>query len=415
MVPFCIAAFVTLYLVEFFWDLYLDRLNIKHMEKFKDEPPEVFKDVMPLERHQKSISYSKENSRFGTIHSIIYMVIFFAFVYSGGMNYLDLFFHGYIENEIYRGLAFLLGLTFLKYLMGLPFSYYGTFVIEEKFGFNKQKVAGWCRDQAVGLVLNMVILSIVAYAIFYFMKSAGDFWWLYAWAVVFLFVLLLNQLYHSLIAPLFNKFTPLEESSLRSKIEKLASKTDFPLENVLVMDATRRTEHSNAYFAGLGKSKRLVLYDTLIQKFDEEEIIAVVAHEIGHCKRKHLVKNLIFTQGIFLAFFYSVHLLMQSPYLYKTFLIENSSIYMGLILVSIVFGKVFSFLNPITGMLSWKFEFEADQYAFEVIEAKEAIKTLFGKLAEKNLSNLTPHPLYARFYYSHPPLLNRVEALGLNS
>jgi STE24 endopeptidase len=288
-------------------------------------------------------------------------------------------------------------------------------VIEEKFGFNRQTFALWLKDEIRGLSISLVLIIPLSYAILYFMQLTGSWWWLYVWITLFLVGMTLSKLYPIWIAPLFNKFTPLPAGPLRNSLEELSQRASFPIENIYIIDASIRTTHPNAYFAGLGKTKRLVLFDSLVKDFSQDEIATVVAHEIGHDHHKHLWKSLAISQTVSLLFFYCLSLVLSSPYLYQTFLISHyPSNYMGLVLLSLVSSVVLAYLSPIFNWLSWKFEAQADQYAYHKVSNKEAIKTMLIKLAEKSLDNLTPHPLYARFHYSHPPMLQRLQYLGLD-
>ncbi len=410
-----ITIFVSLYLAHFFLDAILSYINIQHQKKYQ-KPPEIFAPYIPQERYEKSLAYNQEHYRLDTISTTISSIIFLAFVYTGLLNSLDIWLRGYISSDVHRGILFFMILAGGSWVIGIPFDLYGTFVIEQKFGFNQQTWKLWMKDQVKSLLLSCIILIPLGYAVFAFMQFSGMYWWLYCWLLFFGYSLFIAQVYPIWIAPIFNKFTPLAEGELRTKIQALAQKANFPMANIYIMDATTRSKHSNAYFAGFGKTKRLVLYDTLIQDFTTDEILTIVAHEMGHYHKKHIIKHLIVSQVTTLAFLYFLSLAISHPYLYQTFLVQNyPSIYLGLLLLSFVTSIIMAFFSPLFNLQSWKYETEADHYGYDLTQNAEATKTMFIKLAEKNLSNLTPHPIYARFYYSHPPIWQRLKNLGLAS
>lgn len=414
-VTLCITIFLTLYVGNMLLDIYLSHLNMRHVLGHSQEPPKPFIGFITPERYQQSIAYTVAYHKFSLVSTVVSTTLFIVVVYTGLLDWLDRTFHLFFPQEIHRGVVFFLVLLLARQILSIPFDLYATFVIEEKFGFNRQTWRLWLKDELKGLLLSLGIMIPLSYAILYFMKHAGGLWWLYVWAIVFVVGFTLSKLYPILIAPLFNKFTPLPEGPLRNLLQNMAQRAHFPLENICVMDASVRTSHPNAYFAGFGKTKRLVLFDSLMKDFTQEEIAAVVAHEIGHDKGKHLWKQLAVSEAVSLLFFYCLSLALTSPYLYQTFLISNyGNTYMGLILLSCVVSTVFAYLSPLFNLLSWRFESAADRYSYELVEVKDAVKTLLAKLAEKSLSNLTPHPLYARFYYSHPPVLQRLQSLGLD-
>ncbi|NUM33850.1 MAG: M48 family metallopeptidase [Candidatus Brocadiae bacterium] len=407
-----IYTFVILYILNFFLDLFLSRLNIKHLLKYPD-PPKPFQEFIEAEKYQKSIRYSMSYYRFHLFSGTVSAVLFLLFVYAGWMNAIDLKLYEIVPDETWRGICFFFILSFLSYLVGIPFGLYSTFVIEEKFGFNRETLSLWFKDQVKGILVSSLFMLPLSYAILYFMSSTGAYWWVYVWCLFFLYNLILLQIYPIFIAPLFNKFSPLEQGELRTKLEELAQRMKFSIANIYVIDATKRSTHSNAYFTGFGKTKRLVLYDSLIKEFSTDEIACVVAHEIGHYQKKHILKHIILSQSTALLFFYLLSIALNHPYLYKTFLVANQSTYMGLILLSFIVSLVLSFFSPAFNFFSWKHETEADQCSLDAIEKKDAFRTMLIKLHVQNLSNLVPHPLYARFNYSHPPIKERLERVGL--
>ncbi len=410
-----IAIFVSLYTAHLVLDFVLSRLNLQHALQYR-EPPGPFAGHISLEQHQKALAYHKAYYGFDMVETIFHAIVFLVFIYAGWLNTLDAWLYGYIGHEIHRGVVFFAMLAVFSWILGLPFSWHSTFVIEEKFGFNRQTVKLWIMDHIKSLGLTCVLLVPVAYLLLYFMKTTGAFWWIYCWGLMFAYSLLITMIYPVLIAPIFNKFTPLPAGELRTGIENLAAATHFPLANIYVMDASTRSKHSNAYFAGFGKTKRLVLYDSLIQDFGTDEILTVVAHEIGHFQHKHIIKQMFIGQLLYLGFFYVLSLGMSHPdYVYPTFCIDplRISSYMSLILLGFWISLLLPLLSPFFNLLSWRFETQADRASLEMTQKPEALKTMLIKLADKNLSNLTPHPWYARFHYSHPPIWQRLQNLGL--
>lgn len=415
MTSLWIALFVFFYLGNGILHLWLFRLDIRHMQRHAGEIPAPFQGHITAERYAQSITYATVYHRFSAIALLVDMAVLLLFIYTGMLDSLDVALRRLVDSEIHRGVLFFVVLYAASHVIEIPFSLYATFVIEEKFGFNRQTFVLWAKDELRGILISLAILLPLGYAVLYFMHTATGLWWLYVWLTVFGVGLTLAKLYPVLIAPLFNKFTPLPEGPLRTSLQELAKRAEFPFDNIYVMDASIRTSHPNAYFAGFGNGKRLVLFDSLIKDFSAEEIAAVVAHEIGHDRHHHIWKSLLLSQSISLLFFYCLNLLLTSPALYQTFLVSHfPATYMGLALLSIVSSLVLAFLAPLFNLLSWHFESEADRYASTLISHKEAIKSMLLKLMEKSLSNLTPHPLYARFHYSHPPVLQRMQNLEID-
>jgi STE24 endopeptidase len=415
MITLLIALFLLLYIGNGMLHLWLSHLDICHMNCHRDEIPGPFRGYITPERYAQSIRYTTVYHHFSTVAMLVDMALFLVFIYTGFLDALDGELRRLCSHEIHRGSLFFFVLYMASHIVGIPFSLYATFVIEERFGFNRQTFALWLKDELRSALISLAILVPISYVVLYFMHSAGYWWWLYVWLSVFAVALTLAKLYPVLIAPLLNKFTPLPEGPLRTALQELVARATFPLANIYVMDASIRTSHPNAYFAGFGKTKRLVLFDSLAKDFTENEIAAVVAHEIGHDKHKHVWKSLLLSQTISLLFFYCLNLMLGSQYLYQVFLVSHyPATYMGLVLLSIVSSVVLTYVSPLFNLLSWRFESEADRYAATLVTDKQAIKSMLLKLMEKSLANLTPHPLYARFHYSHPPVLQRLQNLAID-
>jgi STE24 endopeptidase len=401
------AIIITILIVEFILDKYLDFLNANH---FKDPVPELLSDVYNEKEYQKSQAYKKENYQFSMWTSIFSFIVLLLFFYFKGFAWVDTFARSFSSNEIVIGLIFFGVIMFANDILTTPFSYYHTFVIEEKYGFNKSTPKLFFIDKLKGWLLSILIGGSILALIIYFYQITGSNFWIYTWLLMTVFTLFFTFFYSSLIVPLFNKQTPLEDGSLRAKIDSFAQKTGFTLDNIFVIDGSKRSTKANAYFSGFGPKKRIVLYDTLIEDLDEDEIVAVLAHEIGHYQKKHVIYNMILSTLITGLSLYILSLLIGNSILAEALSVEKPSFHIGLI----AFGLLFSPISEITGIvmqyLSRKFEYEADDFAKFHHNAKDLISSL-KKLSRKSLSNLTPHKAYVFFHYSHPTLLERVQNL----
>lgn len=398
---------IAILVVSFIIDQALDYLNAKH---FNDPLPAELQDVFDEEEYKKSQRYKKEGYKFGFLTSIISLVATLLFFFFDGFAYVDGLARSVASNEIIIALVFFGIIMIASDILSTPFSYYSTFVIEEKYGFNKTTRKTFFLDKLKGWLMGAVIGGVILGAIIWFYQSTGDNFWGYAWGLVTLFTILMNLFYARFIVPLFNKQTPLEEGMLRSQIEKYASKVGFTLDKIFVIDGSKRSTKANAYFSGFGSEKRVTLYDTLINDLDEDEIVAVLAHEVGHYKKKHIIINLfaaIITTGFTL---WLLSLFIGNPLLSEALNVSQPSFHIGLV----AFGVLYSPISGITGLvmnyLSRKFEYQADDYAKNTFAGKPLISGL-KKLSKNSLSNLTPHPLYVFAHYSHPTLLQRFRNL----
>jgi STE24 endopeptidase len=394
--------------VDFFLDLISNFLNLKSLSKTL---PDEFDGVYDEETYAKSQEYTKVNTRFGFITGAFDLAILLGFWFSGGFNVLDQWVRGYGFGELITGLCFMGVLMVAKMIIGLPFSIYSTFVIEERFGFNKTTPKTFVVDLLKGLLLGVLIGGPVLAAILAFFMYAGDLAWLYAWVALTLFTLVMQYVAPTWIMPLFNKFTPLEEGELRTAIEEYTQKVDFPLQGLFVIDGSKRSSKSNAFFTGFGKNKRVALYDTLIENHTTEELVAVLAHEIGHYKKKHIIKGMIsgvLQSGVML---FVLSIFLQEPDLFEAFYMEEMSVYAGLIFFGMLYAPISMILSIFMQMSSRKHEYEADEYAAKTTGKPEDMISTLKKLSKDNLSNLTPHPFYVFLNYSHPPALERINAL----
>jgi STE24 endopeptidase len=386
-------------------------LNLKALSP---ELPREFADVFDAERYAQSQAYTRESARFEIIHSTFSLTVLLAFWTAGGFGWLDGFARGKAAGEIPAGLVFL-GLLFVGHtLLHLPFSIYDTFVIEEKYGFNKTTPKTFVIDQIKGLLLAAALgLPLAAGILWIFGHVAHA--WLWAWGFFVAFQLFLTWLAPTLILPLFNKFTPMADGPLLRAIHAMAEKCGFPLAEISVMDGSKRSTKANAFFTGFGKTKKIALYDTLVEEQTQDELVAVLAHEIGHFKLKHIVQRIAVSIVQAAALFFLLGLVIDggkfSRELFDAFGVEKISPHVGLVLFGLLFSPVSRLLGIAAAAWSRKHEFEADAYAAEATGNPESLVTALKKLSAKNLSNLTPHPFRVFLDYSHPPVLARIGAL----
>ena len=373
--------------------------------------PEEFKDTFDKEKYLKSQDYTRENSRFSYITSSFSLIVSLVFIFGGVYNIIDQFVRSFGYGDIVTGLFFFGGLFIITDILNLPFGLYRTFVIEEKFGFNKTTLATYFADKVKGYFLMIVIAAPLLSVVLYFFGQYGDNAWIYAWILLVLFSLVMQPIFNLFIAPMFNKFTPLEEGPLLNKIKDYLKTVDFPVKKLEVMDGSKRSSHSNAYFSGMGKNKRIALFDTLVEQMDDDEIVAVIAHEVGHYKLKHV------HTGIFLSaiqsgiMFFILSIFMMNSDLFAVFKMENLSIYASLVFFSILYTPISMFMGFVFSFISRKNEFAADNYSAKTAKMPEKLITSLKKMSKENLSNLTPHWLNVMLNYSHPPVLERIKAL----
>ncbi len=394
-------------LFDFLLERWLEYLNTK---AWSPVLPEMLRGIYDPEKYRLSQEYYLANLRFGVISSSFSFLLMVVMILTGGFAWVDHLARQVSGNEIIVALLFF-GILGLAYdVLTIPFQWYDTFVIEEKFGFNKTTPRTFILDKLKGWLVAALLGGVLLAAMVWFYQLTGKYFWLWAWALFALFTLFLTMFYSSLIVPLFNKQTPLEEGPLKEMIRELCERAGFVLQNVYVIDGSKRSTKANAYFSGLGKKKRIVLYDTLIQDLSPEEIVAVLAHEIGHYKKKHTLLGLLLSvleTGLIL---WLLSLFVDNPQLSAALGASQPSFHLGLLAFVLIFSPVSTLLGLATGILSRKNEFAADAFAAEHSDGSKLASALI-QLSVKNLSNLTPHPLYVFFHYSHPPLLERLKAL----
>ncbi len=398
-----------LFLIDIF-EIYLKILNLNHIKSLKKSLPEKLLKIFEKEKLENALNYQEEKETLD-IYSKIFVIPFFygIFIFNIIQNYSN-FINTHFQNEFIRAVIFFLSFIIYNYLLSLPFNIYDIFVIEKKYGFNKMTLKLFIRDTIVSGLISIVLISIILFAIVSFIKNTGEIWWILGAIFTSLFSFFITYIYPTFIAPLFNKFETLDDENLKHEIFNISEKAKFPLDKIFKMDASKRSKHSNAYFTGFGKKKRIVLFDTLIENHSINEILAILAHEIGHYKLGHIKKMLfISTLLIFFLFFLAGNILNQQ-FIYNCFGFSKT-IYIGLFLCMIFFAPLNFILQPFLALLSRKHEFEADRFAVKLTKQKDVLKNTLIKLYKDNLANPLPHKLYKIFYYSHPTLLERIEEL----
>jgi len=392
---------------DFLFDKTLSYLNDKNR---KLPIPASLEGIYDEGQYKKSQEYHKVSNNFSILTSSISFIITLCMLYFGIFGWLDDWLRSVAPIDLIASLYFFGILYFVSDIVTIPFQLYSTFVIEEKFGFNKTTIKTFVMDKIKGYVMTLIIGGIILSTLIWLIFSMGQGFWLYFWIIISVIMVFINMFYTSLIVPIFNKLTPLEEGDLKSAIEDYSKKVNFPLTNIFVIDGSKRSSKGNAFFSGFGKKKKVVLYDTLIEKHTKEELVAVLAHEVGHFKKKHIIWSMIFgilQTGVML---YLLSLMIFNSEVSYAMGGQTTAIHLNIL----AFGILFSPLSKITGVLmnifSRKNEYEADEYAVVTYDRKPLIDAL-KKLTSDSLGNLTPHPLYVFFNYSHPSLLQRVEAM----
>ena len=394
--------------IDFILNIVADRLNLKML---KEELPESFADVYDKEKYQKSQAYLKENTRFGWITGTFNTVIILAFWFLKGFPYLDRWVRAFGWGPVLSGLVYMGLLLLFKAILSIPFRVYGTFVIEEKYGFNRTTPKTFALDIFKGLGLTILLGAPLLLGILAFFQYAGSNAWWYCWIAVSFFMLGVQYIAPTWIMPLFNKFTPLEDGELREAIFNYARSIRFSLENIFVMDGSRRSSKSNAFFTGFGKHKRIVLFDTLIDRHTTKALLAVLAHEMGHYKKKHILQMTLMGIAQTGLLFFLLSFFVSFKGLFDAFFMEQTSVYAGMIFFGMLYAPLDFFVGIFMQMRSRKNEYDADRFAVETTREATPMIDALRKLSVDNLSNLSPHPFYVFLNYSHPPVLKRIEAI----
>jgi STE24 endopeptidase len=385
--------------------------NLLNLRALKSEPPPALQNLYKAEEYHRSQEYIRATTHFGLIESSYTLVLMLAFWFSGGFNWLDQAVRSFNLIPLVNGLIYIGLLLFAYSLLKLPFSIYDTFVIEKRFGFNRTTPRTFILDKLKGLILVLLLGGVLLVGILALFQYVGLYAWLYCWAALIIFSLAVQYLAPTWIMPLFNKFTPMESGELKESILKYAHSVNFSIKNVYVMDGSKRSSKSNAFFTGFGRNKRIALFDTLIAQHTVQELVAVLAHEVGHYQKKHILQGTligILHTGLIL---FLLSLFLGSPDLYRAFNMSQQSIYAGLVFFGLLYTPLDLVLSIVMEMLSRKNEYEADAFAVETTGKPDDMIVALKKLSAANLTNLTPHPFYVFLNYSHPPLVHRIQEI----
>ena len=401
---FIIVVFLCL---DFVLERVLESLNSKHMSPVL---PDSLKGIYEEKEYSRFQSYKRENGRLDSWSSGVGFVVMIVFLVAGGFGWYNSWVVSLTDSVVWQAILFVVGLSVVSSVLDIPFDYYATFRIEEKYGFNKTTRRVYWLDTVKELFLSLVLGGVLLALVVWFYTWAGTYFWLYAWGAVTLFSVFMAMFYSQLIVPLFNKQTPLQEGSLRDKIQAFAGKVGFKLDNIYVIDGSKRSTKANAYFTGLGPKKRVVLYDTLIDELTEEEIVAVLAHEVGHYKKRHTLRSMVVSVIQMGVLFWLFSLCVNNAALSEALGGDRAYFQLGLIAFAILYSPVNLILGVGMNVWSRNNEYEADAFAARYYEGDYLVSGL-KKISVKSLSNLTPHPLYEYIYYSHPSLLKRIDAV----
>jgi len=399
---------LTLIAAKWLAQLWLERVNDRHVEAHAGEIPEAFRNVTTPENYAKSVAYTLAKSRLEKIELTYSAIVLAAVLFSGALPW---FYRMFPAHSIWGGAAFIFAVGFLLSLLDLPLEWYQQFYLEERFGFNTTRPKLWWIDRVKGFLLALVLGLPLLALILKLVDRLGSWWWIWAWLCVMVFQLVMMVLAPILILPLFNKFTPLPEGALRERLLSLGQRAGFRSKDIQVMDGSKRSRHSNAFFTGFGRFRKIIIFDTLAQQLDAPELESVLAHEIGHYKKRHIPKMLLAAIAGALIAFYVISALMRQDWFYRSFGFAPGNAAPAILLFGLLSGTVTFWISPLTHYFSRRYEYEADAYAAAIVHATQPLITALRKLNEKNLSNLTPHPFYSGFYYSHPTLLEREAAL----
>ena len=402
--------FIALILIKFLLETYLKIRNLKSIDNNKDSVPPRFKNVITEEEYKKSILYNTDPIKFQIFTALFGSVVLVIFTIGGLLNYLTQVVMDMTSSNVLGAVLLGLLLIIVEEIISIPISIYSTFVIEERHGFNKTTKKTFVTDIFKGLLISGAISSILYATVIFIIISAGDLWWIYAFAAVFTLQAIIFFLYPVLIMPLFNKFEPLDDEQFKKPIEKLLEKVDFKSKGLFVMNASLRSTHGNAFFTGFGKNKRIVFFDTLLKTINPDEMEAILGHELGHYKLGHIRKTLISSLVFGFLGFYILNEIFKSDNFFIAHGLENLTVYSKFLMFYLVIGSYTFFTKPITSALSRKREFEADDFSFQFTDGEHMISGLL-KLTKDNASNLTPDPLYSSYYYSHPPIAERVASI----
>ncbi len=403
---FFIAALLASSLIK----LWLARRHLAHIAAHRAQVPDAFSANIALADHQKAADYTSAKTRFANWGVLFDALVLLGFTLGGGIQFISEICQQWLDSPLLQGMATLVAVLMLSSLLEAPFSWYSTFRIEARFGFNKMTLKLYLLDALKGMLIGAILGLPLLAGVLWLMARMGEYWWLYVWGVWVSFNLLILFIYPTFIAPLFNKFSPLQDDTMKARINALLARCGFTSSGLFVMDGSKRSAHGNAYFTGFGKSKRIVFFDTLLERLSISEVEAVLAHELGHFKHRHVVKRIIATFAMSLGFLWLLAMLMQNTWFYKGLGVTTQSTAIALLLFFMVL-PVFSFLlSPLMSAYSRKHEFEADAYAAQQTASQDLVNALV-RLYQDNAATLTPDPLYSKFYDTHPPAALRIAHL----
>ena len=406
-----LLGFLAVFLLRLGTQLLLSRLNISYLRRHGVTVPEVFQDVVDGEKLRKVSAYNLDSEHLHMVATLADQGLFLLILLSGFLPWLVKIINQWMGGMIIGGLVFFVVLSISTNLLRIPFRLVDTFVIEDRYGFNTMTLKMWVSDLLKSMAVLTILGGLILWLLLTLVVHGGDAWWVWAWMVAGGFEIFMLWLFPVVIAPLFNKFEPIENEALEHRIRALMEKIGLQVKGVFKMDASKRSKHTNAYFTGIGRSKRIVLFDTLLTSHAEGEVLAVLAHEIGHWKKKHLIKEILLLEILSLVVFYFASKCLDWTLLYKTFGFQEPIAYVGIFLAGVLLGPVGYFAHPLESGISRRFEQEADDFTLDLLGMAEPMRSTLKRLAVDNLANLTPHPLYAWFYYSHPPLVERISRL----
>jgi STE24 endopeptidase len=406
-----LIAFLAVFIFQILFQIFLSLLNVNYLRRQENHVPRVFQGTVNKEKFSKIIAYTADSTRFGIVERLFDQVVLLVILLTGLLPWMVEIITTWHMGFIGGGLVFFAIFAVFSNLLGIPFDLYSTFVIEDRYGFNTKTIKLWAIDWVKGMALSFILGGIIIFFLLALVHYVTNAWWFFAWIVISVFELLIMWLYPVLIAPLFNKFEPIHSKELEDKIATLMEKAGLAVKGVFQMDAGKRSKHTNAYFTGIGKTKRIVLFDTLLSSHGDEEILSVLAHEAGHWMKKHILKQLILLEILSLIGLFIVAQLLNWQLLYQTFGFSEQINYVGLFLVPVILGPLGYFVRPAGSALSRKYEREADDTAVKMMGTAGPMKDALIKLSADNLANLAPHPLFSWFNYSHPPPVERIERL----
>ena len=408
---YLLVLFLILYILAASVRMGLYALNISHLRRTGHEIPREFSGTLDLKKIEEMRDYAVATGKLGAVRHISYELLLLALVLSGLLPWLAGTISSWEISFALSGVLFFFACYLILGILEIPFDLYQTFGIEKRFSFSTISRSTWVADLVKSLLVSAVLLGVLLAGLFSLVRSMPDTWWLWSWLFFVAFQLLISWLYPVVIAPLFNKFEPIRDRDLARDISSMADRAGFRVKGIYTMDALRRSRHSNAYFTGIGKSKRIVLFDTLLKDHGRDEILAILAHELGHWKKGHVIKQMLITASVLLLVLYGAYLALQQDILYRTFGFDTRVIYAGIFILAVFIQPVVFFISPLGAMISRHFERQSDDFSSAVLGSAEPLIDALKQLAARNLSNLHPHPAYAWFSYSHPPIIERIRRL----